>query len=208
MLRERGISMRGLAKSLKLDPAAVFHLVHGSRRLQLHEAAALARELSQPLGDVLERFGVQVPGGDLRGAPRGSPAALLEITGWLDRDLLAHLDAEGQDGLRGRRQAPAIPGADRDTRVLRCQTAGSDYDGMDGALVYYRELPSKTKGISADAVGRVGLVRVADSPALRLRVVRRGFQSGRFHLCSLAGKVIEEDARVEIVHPVLVIRFS
>jgi hypothetical protein len=205
MLRERGLTMRGLARSLKLDPAAVFHLVHGSRRLQLHEAAALARELSQPLGDVLERFGVQVPGGELRGAPRGSVSAVLEITGWLDRDLLAHLEAEG---LRGRRQAPAIPGTDRETRVLRCQTAGSDYDGMDGALVYYRELPAKAKGVSADAVGRVGLVRVVDSPALRLRVVRRGFQSGRFHLCSLAGKVIEEDARVEIVHPVLVIRFS
>jgi DNA-binding Xre family transcriptional regulator len=61
-LLDRQVSQRQLARRIGLDPAAVSLMLRGQRRMQLSEAAAIARELGCSLNDVLEHAGIEVGG--------------------------------------------------------------------------------------------------------------------------------------------------
>jgi transcriptional regulator with XRE-family HTH domain len=206
LLKAQNLSQRELAKRMGIEQAAFFHLLRGRRRLQLEEAAQLARELHTPIQDLLEAFGIDL---DLRagGATGPERSNLIAVSGWLDRDLLAHF---GEEGLRGRREVVGLAG-ERDAQVLRCQTAGSEFEGLDGALVYFRAgtaAKGKTASTSvSDLVGRLVLAKRGDSPVQRLRALRRGYSPGCYHLCGLNGQILEEDVFLESASPVLEIKF-
>lgn len=202
-LKECRLSQRELARRLALDPSAVFHLIRGNRALQMNEAVTLAKELQVSLPEILEHFGAaeaHLASLSSDGVATGS----LEVAGWLDSHLLAHF---GDEGLKGKRSVPSpFPTREKDMKVLRCQTSGSEFDGLDGALVYYKHHGHSTNPL--ELLGKAAIVTIADTPGPRLRVLRRGYSGGhRFHLASLGGRILEEDARVEFVSPVLWIKF-
>lgn len=127
-----------------------------------------------------------------------NPGETLEITGWIDGYLNVH------EGLPGQSRAFAEPftGAVKAAAVLRCQTTGSQFDGIDGALIYYYP----TDRGEADVVGRMAVVgfRGGDGQ-LRygLRVVKRGYEPGRFNLVLINGVMAESDAQLISAAPVL-----
>jgi len=65
-LRERKLTLRGLAQHLKLDPAAVSRMFSGERKMQIEEAHAIAKWLHVTATDVMFHAGVAR-------APEGPP---------------------------------------------------------------------------------------------------------------------------------------
>lgn len=57
-LADKRLSQRGLAKHLKLDPAAVSLMIRGKRKMSAAEAAEVARFLNVGVEEVLGRAGV------------------------------------------------------------------------------------------------------------------------------------------------------
>ena len=68
-------------------------------------------------------------------------------------------------------------------------------------MVYF----SVSEGVDANAVGHICVVRVRGGEAL-LRVVKRGYQTGRFNLSMLNGIGGEEDAELDSASPVVWLR--
>jgi len=60
------LSVRGLARLMKLDHGAVSRMLNGHRKMQMDEASAIANFLSVPVKEVLKHAGVAV---DLDGEP-------------------------------------------------------------------------------------------------------------------------------------------
>lgn len=193
LLESKGLTQQELADKSKIHKSSLSKTFHGKRRLTWGEAAKLAPLLSVPIDELLSGFGVKLD----------TPAdgRFIEVSGWLDGELILRGVKDGV-GLRGSKNAPC-PFPDRDIRVARVQSMGSEFDGLDGALVYYRETRSAIRGADMDALGKLGVVKVAGETQWRLRVLRRGYASGKFNLTSLSGKMMEESAVVEAVHPVV-----
>lgn len=202
LLSSKGITQQEIAKQTGMPKGTLSKILHGKRRPTLKEIGSFAEILATPLDEILSAFGVNL-------AQSATSSDFLEVSGWLDADLILRGVIEqsgGVAGLRGSKTAPC-PFPDRDIRVARIQTAGSSFDGLDGALVYYRETHNSVKGVDQEAVGRLGLVRVTGEPERRLRVLRRGYAVGKFNLTSLSGKLMEESVVVESVYPVVWLKF-
>lgn len=81
-----GLSQRGAAKALKLDPSSLVHLMAGRRRMQVDEAYAIAALISRPISEVLERAGFRRLAVS-KATPKPRPVQI----GWVDADLRIHL---------------------------------------------------------------------------------------------------------------------
>lgn len=57
-----GISQRGAAAELDVDPSSLAHALAGKRKLQIQEAIDLARLLRLPLREILKRAGYDLHG--------------------------------------------------------------------------------------------------------------------------------------------------
>lgn len=195
VLAEKGILQAEVAKKAGMDKSALSKALSGKRRFTLKESTAIAQTLGLPISDLLAALGIAL---DAQESNRS-----VEVEGWLDgQSALLLRSREEAGGLRGQRTAPC-PFPDRDIRVARIQSAGTEFDGLDGALVYWRE--SKAKGVDQNAIGRLALVQLGTGrEEIRLlRVIRRGYAPGRYNLTSLAGRLMEESAHVECVHSVV-----
>lgn len=187
-----GITQREVADELGCDFSTVNHLITGRRPLREEDVRVIARMLKMPVETFLARLhdvkGPAMPEGLARAVANGE----IEITGWVDGDLVVH---EGKP--KGPGMAPGLPEA-ATVKVVRCQTQGSVFDGLDGALVYY----SPAEGVEANAVGHMCVVKVRGGDSL-LRVVKRGYATGRFNLSMLNGVSGEEDAQLTSASPVI-----
>lgn len=194
-LDQRGLSQAEVSRKSGIPTYTLSRTFHGKQRLKLKETAALASAIGVAVDELMAALGIPLS------APEGVRS--LSLSGWLDGG--AHLVLRPTvEGLRGSKTA-TCPFPDRDISVARVQSSGTEYDGLDGALVYYRE--SKARGVDPETVGRIALVSLAGEGAaggaLRLRVIRRGYSSGRYNLTNLAGRVLEESVGVERVYPVV-----
>jgi plasmid maintenance system antidote protein VapI len=188
------ISQRYLAKQLQVLPSAITKMVKGERRLQMDEALELARLFRVPLDEVLTQAGIDVR--------VSSSKDMVEVSGSLDETLTVRLG----EALGPKRVANPLPPNERNgVCVLRVQTAGSHFDGIDGALVYYRP---QAGVVHPDAVGRLCIVTVGQDsshPGERsmLRVVKRGYQAGYVNLTSLDGRPMEAEVKLLEAWPVI-----
>ncbi len=180
-----GITQREVAKELGADFSTVNHLITGRRPMRDEDAKAIAAMLRMPLATFLAKLRSISPPAMPEGLARAVASGELEITGWVDGKLTVH---EGKP--KGPGHAPGLPEGTA-VKVVRCQTQGSVFDGLDGALVYY----SPTQGVTAEAVGHMCVV-VVDTGETLLRVVKRGYSTGRFNLSLLNGVTSEEDAKL------------
>lgn len=192
VLEQKGLNQSEVAKASEILATALSKALAGKRRFTIKEAAALSRVLDLPYTDVLHGLGIAL---DAPESPRSC-----EVSGWIDGSAQLRLRRPGDgQGLRGHKTAPC-PFGDRDIRVARVQSIGTEHDGLDGALVYFRE--SKARGVDPNAIGRLALVELQGGDCV-LRVVRRGYAAGRYNLTTLSGRIIEESVSVEAVHPVV-----
>ncbi len=123
---------------------------------------------------------------------------ILEINGWVDGSLIVSFDKKG---LKGPSIAPNPMPGDTALTVVRCQTASSPFETMDGSLLYFQN-----HGIfDPEAFGRLCIVDVQNS--LLVRVIKRGYGPGKHNL-TLPNRVLtEEDVLVKNASPVLWMKF-
>lgn len=63
-MRDRGTSLRKMAKHLEIDPSALSRALSGTRKIQMHEVQAMAEHLRLPVALILEKSGLdagQIP---------------------------------------------------------------------------------------------------------------------------------------------------
>lgn len=136
-LRERGLSMRALARALGYDIAVVSRVVNGRRRLRLSEVEPIAQALGTSLQETSARLGL------------GSAAAGVPVT----MTLLGTGEVVDEDWGERIDGAPYSAGAEG----VRALTGGSAHQMMDGwTFIVGEERPA------GEALGRVALLTFDD----------------------------------------------
>ena len=119
------------------------------------------------------------------------------FSGWVDKDLNVHY---GQP--KGPQTAPN-PAKRGDIEVLRLQTMGGKFDGMDGGLVYFQRM----KALSSEVIGKLCVVKIAGRSVVakleKLRNVKKGYGEERYNLFNLIGELVEEEVALDAAHPVI-----
>jgi len=187
-----GITQREIASELGADFSTVNHLITGRRPMRDADAETIAGMLKMSVALFLSKLRSESAPTMPEGLARAVGSGEIEITGWVDGKLVVH---DGKP--KGPGMAPPLPDGTA-VKVVRCQTQGSVFDGLDGALVYY----TPTEGVDASAVGHMCVVKVRGGESL-LRVVKRGYTAGRFNLSLLNGVTSEEDAHLSGASPVI-----
>lgn len=185
-LSEIGISQRQLAKKLELDPASITLFFQGKRKLKSSEAAFLANLFGVEVSEVLEQAGIVVstPPNALKIPLVGSVGEELVIT-WNTAKNPPTVKISGFDGVG--------------LKALRFETAGTAFDGLDGALAVFKK---NTGGIDSEALGRLAIVTLKDGRSL-IRVLRRGYMAGRFNLATISGDSRETGVEIVAANPIL-----
>ncbi len=181
LLRDNKLSQRELARRLRMDAGGLNRRLKGRARLKLEEAAEIATLLGVPVDDVLVNAGVNVAD-HTKGRSKTVP-----VVGWVGGDMRIHL--ERVPGLRSI-EAPPVPIAG--LKALRFQTAMSRIDDLDGAILYFQPADA----VDAEAIGKQCVVTTADGETL-LRVVRPGYQRGRYNLTNRTDGTLTPDVVLE-----------
>jgi hypothetical protein len=189
-LADHQISQRQLAARMALDPAAMNRTFKGARRMQLDEAASIARVIGVPVEEVMVHAGI-----DTRGTI--TKAGRVPVMGWLDKDFNVHTD-----GIRGERFVASLPHDAPGLEAFRLQTANTPADALDGNLVYYR--PGNT--VSPGAIGRWCVVTRLDG-RVQVRVLKPGYRRGTYNLSDPMHGSTEEDVVLESAAPVVRMEF-
>lgn len=186
---EKGISQRDLASHLGVHPSAMNHMIGGRRSINKEYLEMIARLLGLTLPELLAGLKHTQTSPEAHGE--------LEIAGWIDGALIVH---KGHP--KGPRNAPnpQTGAAVESIEVLRCQTMGSQFDGIDGALVYYYP----TNRVDADSLQRLCIVEIGSKGGVRaMRVVKRGYSVGKYNLALFNGVISEEDCEITSSAPVM-----
>lgn len=195
-IKRVGLSQRQIAKIWGINQAVISHMFSGKRRITFEEAVKWAEILKVPFEDVAINAGLKLPATIIT-ASGESPLRALEIKGWVDGQLSIHWSATSLG------TAPNPTGRS-DVAVLQCRTTGGPFEGMDAALLYYF---ADAKGIDSDPTGKLCVVKIAgadtqDQPFV-LRVVKRGYETGKHNLCYPNGTLKEESVILELATPIL-----
>lgn len=187
LMRDNQISQRELARRLELDPGGLNRRLKGKARLKLEEAAQIAKLLHVPVDDVLVNAGVPIAE---HTRPQGEGVPLI---GWIDSEMGVHIERVA--GLKTV-EAPPVPIAG--LKALRFQTSMSQADAYDGAVAYYRP----ASGVPQDAIGKLCVVTTDEGVQL-VRVVRPGYQKGRYNLVNAINGTRTDDVVLESAAPVV-----
>lgn len=188
-LQDRRMSRRQLARLMGIDPASVYRLLHGIRRMRMDEAAQLANILGVPVSDVIQHAGLPLEGGDRVVPIAGTVDGMGEVTIDLDNAL-------------GKVRPPAdVPDS---AIALQAHAIGTGPLSMVDGWVFFIDRPTG-KGVPADIAGRYAVCQL-DSGVTLLRFVRRGYQPGTWNLDSHTAAASIQNARLTWAQPVLYIR--
>lgn len=192
-LKDRDLSKADFCRAIKMPIPTFSKVLAHHRDLQIPELVRISRVLDEPLDELFVRLNLIKPD-ELRTSKD------LPLEGWLgDRLILTKPSAKNP--IKPPRTV-SCPFTDRFLRVVRAETAGTEFAGWDGTLVFYRELQGPDARPS-QFVGAKALVQVEGEEAWRLRVIRKSYSREKYNLTLLDGKVMEENVTIVGIHPVL-----
>jgi hypothetical protein len=168
-LRDRGLSQRGLAKLMNIDPAAISLTFRGRRRLPLEEAAQLAVLLGVSTTEVLEHAGMP-----LHGEPK------CPLVGRLTNTYEVVLHGEGAHDT-----VDSPPGMPADCQAIQARTVGTDQDQIDGWIYYV----SGTKGNATKALGDLAMTAIKGD-GIKIAHVKKGYARGTYNLLTPKGEML------------------
>lgn len=181
----RKLSLRGLAKLMGLDPAALSLAFRGKRKITLEEAAQLSVLLDVSTTEVLERAGIKAHG-ELK----------VKVIGYRMPD--GHVQLAGE-GLHDMVEAP--PGVPSDCVAIQSRTAGSNSEAIDGWLFF----ASADHGSPSHAMGQFALLAIKGN-GMKLAHIRKGYKRGTYNLLSMKSEEIMQNAELAWASPVLWIK--
>jgi transcriptional regulator with XRE-family HTH domain len=188
LLADRRLSQRRLAKQLGLDPAAVSLMFRGKRRMQMHEAADVARLLGVSLDEVLAHAGIRPPRSESEFSYLTVP-----LVYWMDGQGELHTMEPGERI----EIKSALP---EDVIACQCRTAMSAIEHMDRWVLFF-QAPTKN-GVQPEAVGRYAIARLRNG-VTTVGYLRQGY---RPHTYAIHGPMNIMEAQVEWATPVVLIQ--
>lgn len=198
-LNRAGLSQREVAKSLGVHHSIISHIFSGRRKIQLDEAPKWADLLGVTVDEIMAQAGVK------NVSKSSTDSTKVEIKGSVDGDLRVHWEKLKSGMAFVHAPFKVIRGGK--LGALRCQTSGSPFDGYDGAILFYYVM--KEGGIDPESVGRICLCMAQSGKQegqFLVRVVKRGYEPGKFNLYKIDGKLSEESVELKHATPVVWIK--
>lgn len=198
-IRAAKTTQRQIAIKWGIDPTLISKTLNGVKRISLEEAVKWAEILSQPLSVVAANAGIEV-GEELlmfEEASKGAGKLLnsVPVIGWVDSAFTVVLGiAKGPPSVPNPSMALA---SSNDLVALRCQSGGF----MDGALFYYHQQVDPASFY--ESLERNCVVKISGRQSTVVRMIKRGYEPGRFNLHSFNGDLIEEAVIVEWASPIV-----
>lgn len=196
-IRATKTSQRQIAFKMGLDPTVISHVFNGRRKISFEEALKWAEILGQPVSAVASNAGIDIPESELFKKAESSVGALFDtvpVIGWIDPAFNVVLGLA-----KGPQTVPnpilSLP-ASKDLVALRCQTGGF----MDGALFYYFQ--HSDPAAFYEALERSCVVKIGNGKRL-VRLIKRGYEPGKFNLHGFNGELLEESVVVLEASPVV-----
>jgi DNA-binding XRE family transcriptional regulator len=188
-IKKAGISQRAAARIVGIHHASLIHMFNGNRRMPVDEARNWADLFNTAVEDIYSNAGLNIVSSEEKGA-------LVDIKGWIDPELTVHWGATPGP----RKTLNPLSGNAKNIGALRCQTAGGFFEGIDGAHLYFT-LTAASR-VDLECLNRLSLVSV---PSKRhyVRVLKRGYESGKFNLALPNGDISESDVVLESATPIL-----
>ena len=188
LIADRRLSQRRLAKQLGLDPAAVSLMFRGKRRMQMNEAADVARLLGVSMDEVLAHAGIRPPRTESEFSELTIP-----LVYWMDGNGEMHaLDPGERIEIK-----TVLP---EDVVACQCRTAMSPIEHMDRWVLIF-QAPLRT-GVQPGAVGRYSVMRLRHG-VMTAGYLREGYRRGTY---AVHGPMNLMDAEVEWAAPVVLIQ--
>ena len=188
LLTDRRLSQRRLAREIGLDPSAVSLMFRGKRRMQMTEAAQVARLLGVPLDDVIRHAGIHTTTLTAHDLPDLS----VPLVYWID----GHAEMHSLDAGQRVEVKAALPD---DVIAAQCRTAMTPLEHMDRWLLLF-SAPERS-GIHADAIGKYSVMRLPGG-MMTIGYLRPGYERGKYAIHR--GNSVTE-AAIEWAAPVLMI---
>jgi transcriptional regulator with XRE-family HTH domain len=187
LLKDRQLSLRGLAKKIGLEPGALSLTFRGQRNMRLNEANEIAVILGVPLKEVLRNAGVEnVSSGErtipVIGVMRGSNVTTIDFNASLER-------------VAGPPDLPEVAYA------ILAQTAMSDLAPFDGWLFFIGQPQQDARNL----IGRSVFAKPAGEENAVYGFLSRSHKPGLFNLRHYVGQA-REAIDIEWAAPVLWIR--
>lgn len=204
-----GVSQRALADRFDVDPSSVSLMLTGKRAMKVSEAVVFSRLFSQPLEIVLLNAGLGITeellgprGASSRiysGAPSGagsdetqaepfSPEAMVPVVGYASGDLEVHAGEP-----RGPKMVPSLGGEVLERhRALRIIRPSLKFQALDGATIHFLD---QGDHVEPTTIGKFSVVKLKSGEVF-LRVIKKGYQPGRFDLLHLSGEPSHEDVLI------------
>lgn len=181
LLRDRDMTLRGLARLMGMSHSQLSLTFSGQRRLKIEEAAQLAQVFNEPLHNVVEAAGISV---------RGTDGDRVSVVGFVRGDGTVELH---EAGVIERTGAP--PGLPSDSIAVQWRTTGSPLAFADGWVSF----SAKPRGVESGITGRLCLAKITDGPTV-VATVSRGYREGTWNL---HGFFSAESVTLESATPVL-----
>lgn len=162
-LIDKQISQRRLSTILNIDSASFSRTIAGKRRLQIHEADAIAKFFDVPLDEILDRFGL--------------------VSGQVKQvDLIGTIDEMGKFASLGAQKVKvnAIPQGEH-LEVLQWRSEGA----MDGFLFHIE------KDSSTVETDKLGLLNLADGSSI-VGVALRGYLPNRYKIATITDGKLDD----------------
>lgn len=191
-LRDNNMSLRGLAKSLEMDPSALSRVFSGQRKMQIDEAKSIAHFLRAPVSDVMKHAGVSV---DLDGAP----ARVV---------MMANVDGDGY--LEPKKTSEQLPPqviekaglllrTNRHMLAAHVKSPRGAMSILDDAIILF--MPTET--VERSAIGALAIVRdIEDGRQCLVRLIRAR-KTGEATIVMASGEL--RDMMLETATPVVAI---
>jgi transcriptional regulator with XRE-family HTH domain len=188
LIADRRLSQRRLAKQLGLDPAAVSLMFRGKRRMQMHEAADVARLLGVSMDEVLAHAGIRPPRTESEFHELTIP-----LVYWMDGSGEMHAMDPGE-----RIEIKTV--LPEDVVACQCRTAMSSIEHMDRWVLFFRA--PQRRGVQDAAVGRYSVMRLRGG-VMTAGYLRPGYRRDTY---AVHGPMNLMDAEVEWAAPVVLIQ--
>jgi transcriptional regulator with XRE-family HTH domain len=162
-LIDKGVSQRRLSTLLGIDSASFSRTIAGKRRLQIHEADAIAKYFDVPLDEILDRFGLV----------SGSTKQV---------DLIGTIDESGKFASLGTQKAKvaAIPQGEH-LFAIQWRSTGA----MDGFIFHVQQDSSKVQ------TDKLALLNLADGTSI-VGVALRGYLPSRYKIATITDGKLDD----------------
>ena len=168
LMKDRQISLRKVAAHIDLAPSQLSRTFTGHRRMQLNEAAALAKLLGANIVDVMFNAGIESAKAGVRYAK-----------------VIGHVNAEMavvENTAAERVQLPV--GLPDDTEALQARTANTELSFIDGWLYFIGPPMRPIEGVGSFCVVQLGDRQV-------LGCLSKGYQAGTYNVIMPSARTLQ-----------------